>query len=64
MGCRIQKPMHLQKAFASNKYDESDYVVTDRLCDIVVSLPFHPYMDEAQVEEITLRIREYLKLVR
>lgn len=59
-----QKPMHLQKAFASNKYDESDYVVTDRLCDIVVSLPFHPYMDEAQVEEITLRIREYLKLVR
>lgn len=57
-----QKPMHRQKAFAPNIYDESDYVITNRLCDIVISLPFHPYMDEAQVEEITWRIREYLRL--
>lgn len=47
------KPMHKQEAFIELGYDDSDFEVTNELCDTVLSLPMHPYMSEMDVVEIT-----------
>ncbi|SFN58443.1 DegT/DnrJ/EryC1/StrS family aminotransferase [Proteiniclasticum ruminis] len=46
------KPMHRQGAFAEYDYDVNDFEVTNELCDTVLSLPMHPYLSEAEVEDI------------
>lgn len=56
-----QKPMHCQKAFEYITYVNSDYLITNRLCDTVLSLPFHPYMTNDEVLYVTNLIKEYLK---
>lgn len=43
------KPMHKQGAFAGMEFDDNDFEVTNELCDIVLSLPMHPYMSEEDV---------------
>ena len=55
-----QKPMHLQKAFEEYSYDEEDYSNTNRLCDTVLSLPFHPYMEKEEAETVVRSIKEYI----
>ena len=55
-----QKPMHRQKAFESVRYSEEDYIVTNKLCDTVLSLPFHPYLTREEVEMVTKVIKEYI----
>lgn len=47
------KPMHKQVGFAQNSYDENDFEVTNKLCDIVLSLPMHPYLNEDDVDKIS-----------
>ena len=42
-------PMHKQEAFAEYSYDDNNFEVTNRLCDTVLSLPMHPYMDDQDV---------------
>lgn len=46
------KPMHKQGAFAEYNYDDNDFEVTNELCDIVLSLPMHPYMSEEDVMSV------------
>lgn len=46
------KPMHKQGAFAEYQYDDNDFEVTNELCDIVLSLPMHPYLSEENVNFI------------
>lgn len=48
------KPMHKQLAFAQHAalYDEGDYHNTEQLCERVLSLPFHPYMDGKDAERL------------
>lgn len=46
------KPMHKQGAFAHLQFDEADFAVTNELCDIVLSLPMHPYLTEADVKAV------------
>lgn len=46
------KPMHQQKAFGHQYFDESDYAVTNSLCETVLSLPMHPYLQEKDIEQI------------
>ena len=43
------KPMHKQGAFAEYEHDDSDFEVTNELCDTVLSLPMHPYLSEEDV---------------
>lgn len=52
------KPMHKQEAFVGNIYDDRDFEVTNELCDIVLSLPMHPYMSEEEVDLIEKAIRK------
>lgn len=57
-----QKPMHKQRAFAdiSYQYSANDFSVTDTLCKTVLSLPFHPYMTNEDIEYICSKVKEYL----
>jgi UDP-2-acetamido-2-deoxy-ribo-hexuluronate aminotransferase len=43
------KPLHKQKAFSHLNYTENDFLVTNELCDIVLSLPIHPYIKEKEI---------------
>jgi len=47
------KPMHRQDAFAEYGYDDKDFIVTNELCDTVLSLPMHPYLSEEDVLKVT-----------
>lgn len=51
------KPMHRQDAFAEYKYDESDFEVTNKLCDTILSLPMHPYLSEEDINKIIAVIK-------
>jgi len=53
-------PLHLQKAYADSRYNESDFKVTNRLCEEVVSLPMHTELDEEQVAYISNTIVNFL----
>lgn len=55
-----QKPMHRQLAFAPYEYSDEEYAVTNRLSDIVLSLPFHPYLKEEEIEQVTDAVRTYV----
>lgn len=54
------KPMHKQLAFSNLVFNESDYTVTNKLCDIVLSLPMHPYITDNDIEKITCTIGDTL----
>ena len=54
------KPMHKQGAFADLKLVEQDYVVTNELCDVVLSLPMHPYLTAENVDRVCTVIKEYI----
>lgn len=45
-------PMHLQTAYRALGGGEGSLPVTERLCGKVLSLPMHPYMDDAVAERI------------
>lgn len=53
------KPMHKQGAFSGYDYDDNDFKVTNELCDIVLSLPMHPYLSEKDVDLVVKVIREF-----
>lgn len=55
-----QKPMHRQQAFANMSYEDTDYPVTNRLSEIVLSLPFHPYMKEEEIALVADAIKQYV----
>jgi dTDP-4-amino-4,6-dideoxygalactose transaminase len=46
------KPMHRQQAFSNIICQKSDCSTTESLCERVLSLPIHPYLDEDDVERI------------
>lgn len=54
------KPMHLQGAFAGTDSAVAECPVTEFLCSHVLSLPIHPYMEDADVETVCNRLLEYL----
>lgn len=54
------RPMHRQQAFEALKiYQECP--VTERLCDTVLSLPMHPYIENEDQEQIAGSIKEFKK---
>lgn len=53
------KPMHRQQAFADLAVSEQDFIVTNELCDIVLSLPMHPYLHQEDVDRVCAVIRAY-----
>lgn len=56
------KPMHLQTAFAELGYQKGDFPVSESLCERVVSLPMHPYLDESDIHFVSNAVRAALEL--
>ncbi|MEM7253018.1 MAG: DegT/DnrJ/EryC1/StrS family aminotransferase [Pseudomonadota bacterium] len=46
-------PLHLQSAFRDLGYQAGDFPHSERASKTIVSLPMHPYMDEATLTQIT-----------
>lgn len=45
-------PLHLQKAYKSDRYKSGDFPAAERLCACVLSLPMHTELDEQQLRYI------------
>lgn len=54
-------PLHLQKAYADERYQEKDFTITNQLCDEVLALPMHTELDEETIGYITQTILTFLK---
>lgn len=55
------KPMHKQNAFQGNYLCFDHCPETTKLCSMVLSLPIHPYMGKADIEEISKNILDFFK---
>ncbi|TBN02383.1 DegT/DnrJ/EryC1/StrS family aminotransferase [Hyunsoonleella flava] len=53
-------PLHLQKAYADDRYKESDFPVTNQLVKEVISLPMHTELNDEQIEFITSTIIKFI----
>ena len=53
-------PLHKQKAYADDRYNESDFVVTNQLVKEVISLPMHTELDDEQIDFITSTIINFV----
>ncbi|CAZ96477.1 DegT/DnrJ/EryC1/StrS family aminotransferase [Zobellia galactanivorans] len=53
-------PLHLQKAYVDERYDEADFPVTNQLVKEVISLPMHTELDDEQINFITKTVLEFV----
>jgi len=56
-------PMHLQPAYAQYGEVKGSLPVSERLCQRVLALPMHPYLEEATIETICDGVRQGLQAV-
>jgi len=54
-------PLHLQKAYRDERYNEGDFPVTERLCKSVLSLPMQTELDDEQLNHITESVITFVK---
>lgn len=55
------KPMHLQGAFKDTRSSIAECPVTERLCNIVLCLPIHPYLTEEEVDLVCGNVLKYFE---
>ena len=53
-------PLHAQKAYKDERYNEADFTVTNQLIDEVISLPMHTELEEEQLAFMTKTILEFI----
>lgn len=53
-------PLHLQKAYQSDRYKDGHFPITEKLCEGVFSLPMHTHLREDQLKFITESVKEYV----
>ncbi len=53
-------PLHMQTAYASERFKSGDFPVTEKLCSCVLSLPMHTELDEETVGYITQSVLELI----
>jgi len=51
-------PLHKQKAYADDRYNEADFPVTNQLVKEVISLPMHTELENDQIDFITKTVLE------
>ncbi|WP_299136719.1 DegT/DnrJ/EryC1/StrS family aminotransferase [uncultured Tenacibaculum sp.] len=54
-------PLHAQKAYQDDRYNEEDFKITNQLIDEVISLPMHTELNEEQLVFITTTVSDFLK---
>ncbi|MCI8661611.1 MAG: DegT/DnrJ/EryC1/StrS family aminotransferase [Lachnospiraceae bacterium] len=55
-----RKPMHRQGAFADTESEVADCPVTEELCERVLCLPIHPYLEEREIKMVVQGLRKAL----
>jgi len=53
-------PLHKQKAYADERYNEADFPITNQLVKEVISLPMHTELDDEQLDFITKLIIDFV----
>ena len=53
-------PLHLQKAYTDERYNEADFPVTNQLVKEVISLPMHTELEDDQIDYISTTIIDFL----
>jgi len=53
-------PLHKQKAYTDERYNDADFKVTNTLIDEVISLPMHTELEDDQIDFITSTIINFL----
>ena len=53
-------PLHSQKAYKDERYNESDFPVTNQLVNEVIALPMHTELDDEQIKFITDSVLEFV----
>ena len=53
-------PLHQQKAYVDERYNEADFPVTNTLVKEVISLPMHTELDDQQIGFITKLIKDFV----
>ncbi|MBU2950762.1 DegT/DnrJ/EryC1/StrS family aminotransferase [Tamlana agarivorans] len=53
-------PLHNQKAYMDERYNEADFEVTNQLVKDVISLPMHTELDDEQINYITTTIKNFI----
>ncbi|TYB78294.1 DegT/DnrJ/EryC1/StrS family aminotransferase [Bizionia myxarmorum] len=53
-------PLHKQKAYADERYNEADFPITNELIQNVISLPMHTELDDDQIKFITSKVLEFI----
>ena len=51
-------PMHKQTAFKNLRTAYCDLSVSEKLCDTVLSIPMHPYLDEDAIDVVVRALKE------
>ena len=52
--------LHQQKAYQDDRYREEDFKVTNKLVEMVISLPMHTELDEDQLAFITKKVNDFV----
>ena len=52
--------MHMQKAFSNRLFNEDELTVSSELCNVVLSLPMHPYLSYDDIIKVTEIIKNNL----
>ncbi|MBS4212684.1 DegT/DnrJ/EryC1/StrS family aminotransferase [Neobacillus rhizophilus] len=53
------KPMHKQGAFSYLGFDDTEFRVTNELCETVLSLPMHPYLSNEDINQVCAVVKEF-----
>ncbi len=53
-------PLHNQKAYVDERYDEADFPITNQLVKEVISLPMHTELDDEQIRFITNLVIDFV----
>lgn len=54
-------PLHRQKAYTDERYNELDFPVTNQLVEEVISLPMHTELDDEQINFITDTVIQFVE---
>ena len=54
-------PLHRQKAYTDERYNEKDFTITNQLVQEVISLPMHTELEDDQIQYISQTIIDFLK---
>ena len=53
-------PLHKQKAYLDDRYNDADFKVTNTLINEVISMPMHTELEDDQIDFITSTVIAFL----